>query len=989
MTSIVNIFSNLDNSKNPKKSIKQQNSNNDNNPNNFDAMPSLSQGNKFKKYQKKIQNNLEKKAVQLSGKEGFAGIDFNTMNLSLNGLTNQSNAIIQENTINTQQQDTITNLQQQYQTTLSEYQSLLSQINQSTAEYFDRTTASNPYLGKNIQFPDGSLYYVTNKGVAKPYSSLQIFDSTAGINGCPSNYTSVNVDISGSYSVGSMLPTTPALIVGTPMTSGQQCGYEGQNIYVNQIITNPTTKYVGCYKDNTSEPLMTFIGGSPPPPTSIQNGNFSQPQIANNSYTGYWGNNDIPSWYFNAWLVNTSTAWTFPTPYPYGDQCVAIQAYQYIYQTINLQTGVTYSLSFMSTGNNSINISLNSNGTSTQIYSIQPTNQWTSYSTTFTVPTSQNYDLYFTGQSTSNSYSTAIQNVQLNASGTTSSGTYTYSQCQQAAIDAGYNFFALQDVNPSTSQGYCAVGDSEPTATSMGKSYIPTSQTTLWNSNTSGQSGNSATLNMSGSLCVVNSGGETIYSTPNNSTPPSNYVGCYQDEPNRAMTMYKNGAASYDLSSCQQIAQENGYAYFGLQNSKSGTNAQCALSNNLSQSTKYGKAKNCTKVSDGSWSGGGWSNAIYDANNPSSNYYLILLENGNMAIYLGSSPSDSQGLIWQSNTTGKQKDANPAYAATNGKYGQNWIAAGSTLAAGDFVGSQSGNLALIMQSSGNLVLCTFTNVINCQKMQDGNTGGGVGANALYQISKVGYPDNVGQLAYVDQDDVLYPYQESNVQYSNTYTEYDGLNNAGYDIPNASYSNASVEQCTTTCNNNSQCSGFVMTTSTQGATCYPKSGGATSPSSMQTASNYTTYVRNKQPINIPQGISNVVNNIDSVAYQNYAVSGDNQSQFTLSAATSVQQQQLSQLQSQMDSLSSQINTLTNQFSSGTENANNQSIQNILGLNTYLTELGETSSRIKNFNTNIENILKDSDINVLQKNYEYLFWSILAVGTVLITMNLSKR
>jgi hypothetical protein len=987
MTSISNIFSNLDNSKNNKKAIKSSISNNSNN---FSNTPSLSQGNKFKNFQKRIQYNLEKKAVQLSGKEGFTGvIDLSGMDISLGGLTNQSNTIVQQNTLSSSQQQQIDNLKQEFQNVLGNYQNLLNEVNETTTAYFQRTTSNNPYLGQNIQFNDGSIYYVTNKGVAKPYNNVDIFNSTSGLNGCPANYTSVNIDLSGSYSLGSMLPTTPALVVGTPMQSGQQCGYEGQNVYVNQIVTNPTTTYKGCYQDNTSAPLMTFIGGSPPPPTAIQNGNFSQPQISNNSYKGYWGNNDIPGWYFNAWLVNTSTDWTFPTPYPSGDQCVAIQAYQYIYQSISLETGVTYSLSFSSTGNNTINITLNSNGTDTQIYSLQPTNQWTSYSTTFTVPTSQNYDLYFTGQSNSNSYYTAIQDIQLNASGTSTGGTYTYSQCQQAAIDGGYKLFALQDMNPSTSQGYCAVGNSLPTATSLGNSYIPSGQTSLWNTNTGGQSGNSATLTTSGSLCVINSGGQSIYSTPNNSTPPSNYVGCYQDKPQRAMTLYNNGAQKYDLSGCQQIAQDNGYAYFGLQNSNSGNNAACGLSNDLSQATKYGKAKNCTKISDGSWSGGGWSNAIYDTNNPSSNYYLILQENGNMAIYLGSSPSDSQGVIWQSNTKGKQQDANPAYAASNGKYGQNWIAAGSTLAAGDFVGSTSGNLALIMQSDGNLVLYTFTNVSNCQKMQDGNTGGGAGANALYKISQVGYPSNVGQVAYIDPNDVLYPYTNKNVGYSTTYTEYDGLNVSGNNIPNASYANATVEQCTTTCNNNSKCSGFVMSNSSQGSTCYPKTGGTISPSSLQNASGYTTYIRNKQPTTFYQGASNVVNNIDSVTYQNYVSGGDNQNMFSLSGATSTQLTQLSKLQSQMDSLTEQINTLTNQFSSGTQNANNQGIANITGLQSYLTELGETNNLISNFDTNIENILKDSDINVLQKNYEYLFWSILAVGVVLISMNIAKK
>ena len=36
-----------------------------------------------------------------------------------------------------------------------------------------------------------------------------------------------------------------------------------------------------------------------------------------------------------------------------------------------------------------------------------------------------------------------------------------------------------------------------------------------------------------------------------------------------------------------------------------------------------------------------------------------------------------------------------------------------------------------------------------------------------------------------------------------------------------------------------------------------------------------------------------------------------------------------------------------------------------------------------------LLDDSDIAVLQKNYDYLFWSILATGTVVVAMNIVKK
>ena len=39
--------------------------------------------------------------------------------------------------------------------------------------------------------------------------------------------------------------------------------------------------------------------------------------------------------------------------------------------------------------------------------------------------------------------------------------------------------------------------------------------------------------------------------------------------------------------------------------------------------------------------------------------------------------------------------------------------------------------------------------------------------------------------------------------------------------------------------------------------------------------------------------------------------------------------------------------------------------------------------------INGLLKDSDLLVLQENYGYIFWSILAVGLLTVTVNVMKR
>ena len=748
---------------------------------------------------------------------------------------------------------------------------------------------------------------------------------------------------------------------------------------------------MGCYAANSSNNNMEFVGGSPPPPSgSLQNGNFNQPQIANNSYQYISSNTTIPGWNFNAVLINNSTAWGYPMPYPSGPQASCIQGTQKFGQSISLNAG-SYTLSFSACGRpgysgaNTIEIYCE-----TLIYTFTPpTTAWQNYSTTFNISQNGVNYISFVGTIDSDNNSSAIQNIQLTSAGSTNGGSYTYAQCQQAAINGGYKFFALQDVNTGTSTGYCAVSNDEPTITQYGLSTVVSKQNVVWSSNTSGQTGNTAILNVTGSLQVINSGGQAVFSTPNSNAQPSNYLGCYGDAPNRAMSItVTGGSQQYSLQQCQQIAQQQGSTYFGLQNSTSGTNAQCFLSSNLAQTIQYGTAGNCTQISGGSYSGGGWSNAVYNTNLPQSNYILIVNDD-NVIIQRGTSPSDNQGQIWSFSFS--QGQANPQYVATNGIYGQNWISQGQTLAAGDWIGSPNGYAVLMMQTDGNLTLTTFQTQINCQKMADGNTGGGIGANATYNIGVTPIPTNIGDLAYIDANSELHTYPSTNQIYSNNYNSISGMNSPGNDISGAAFS-GTPQQCETACNENPNCAGYV--TNSSGNYCWPKTSGMYPYSQTgQIDSGYNTFVRTMMPQSPPVGVSQNTNITDTVTYQNYINGGAISNEYGLSQATSVQQQQLTQLQSQLNMLAQQITSLNNKYGNGVNILENQSQENVSGIGKYLTNLIKTNDKISNVtgmnNGNLQNILSDSDIVVLQKNYSYLMWSILAAGTVLITMNITKN
>lgn len=977
------------------------------------STPSLNQGKKFKKYQNQTMINLEENPSNIvtNFKEGFIMNKINKENFDVygnyvygndndndsyhkNSLVSQSNRIINNNNYSSLE-NSLDNLKNTYKNTLHNYQAKISDLSKSVTGYIDRVDPNNPYLNNTVKFTTGQLAYVTNQGVVKYIANNDILTSV----NIPQTPIQINIEWNNSWdSVGTLIPTTPPLVLGTPMKKGQSIGNEGTNIFVNQLIDNPEPLYMGCYSDNDdANKTMTFIGGSPPVTNvSLKNGSFSQPQITSNSYQYINSSSTVPGWTFNAVLVNQSSAWGFPTPYPCGNQCACIQMTQTFSQTLQLNSGVTYYLSFISCGRNCcddsglsnpidiiLNDTDNSQSNNTKVFSFTtPVNKWIEYSTTFSVSKTKLYELCFNGTWSSSDRSTAVQNIELGIKSSNSeSGGYTYDQCEKSAIDGGWRYFALQNVNTTSSKGFCAVSNSEPAIKRLGIGYTPNGMNSIWSSNTDGQPGNIATLTNTGALSVVNPSGASIFSTPNDNAQPSNYLGCYGDAPTRAMTLLNGGSQQYNLQQCQTEAKKNGSQYFGLQNSMSGNDAQCGLSSDLSQTVQYGKAGNCTKISDGTWSGGGWSNAVYSATTPSSNYFLILQDDGNMCIYRGTGPNDNQGLIWSSNTSGKQGNPNSSMKATNGKYGKNWIPSGSTLAIGEFVGSNNGDLALVMTTTGNLVLYTYKNVVNCQKMNDGNMGGGPGANAAYDIGKTGMPSNMTKLAYVDADSNLHEYPSSNTEFSREYTKTAMTQNNSMDSGNM-ISADTFEKCQTYCNGDKNCDSFVFNGQHKSCRLNKKT-----VSHLEGFDTYS-YSRNKQPLKPPLGVPLTTENIDSVKYNNYINGGKFKNEYGLAGATRLGKEKIDEIQRQINMLSEKVSSFTDKFHSGSISAKEQSSKNIIGLQGYLKEFYDTEQKLSKFNANPELILKDSDIIVLQKNYEYLFWTIFATATVLLTMNVLR-
>jgi hypothetical protein len=945
------------------------------------STPGLNQGASFKKYQGNIHR-----------KEGFQNKSNNNSSTSENSLTKQSNTVL-DGTMSTEDISDPT-IQDKYNTTLKRYNTLHGRVSTSTQDYFNRVSPSNPYLNKYIAWTDPSankaMMYVTNQGIAKPITDSATLESLLSNNGCPDKTAVMSISLpwNNSYATeGSTIPTNPPLVVGNAMVASQSCGNEGTNVYVDSLVTDSTASYVGCYAD-TFPSTMSFIGGAPPSTVAIVNGDFSQPIIQNNSYLNINSTTQVPGWNYGACLLNNSTAWNYPMPYPGGNQCCSIQNTEYIEQTINLGMG-SYTLTFMCCGRpgydgaNPLNLLLNGVAFNTNLI---PPLTWTSYSFNLQVSTSGNNIINFSGTNATGDRSSAVQGVVVTLDSSVSDGTYTYDMCKSAAIDNGSSYFALQNVNSSTNMGYCGVSSDEVAITQNGTSYVVTGGSSIWSSGTT--DGTSASLTSQGTLSVYNSSGASIFNTTVDSTVVSgSYIGCYNDKSNpRAMTNTSNNSW-YSFDTCKQYAKDGNYSYYGNQNKDKNNNGWCVASNDLTNSQKYGVANNCTTDASGNYMGGFSSNAIYSMDGAAT-YFLILQDDGNMCVCRGSSPSDNQGQIWCSNTSGSQGTANPAYAAAKSKSGTNWVISGFTLAVNEFIGSTDGSIYLVMQTDGNLSLNTSSSAENCPKMTDGNMGGGYLGNALYKLDKVGIQANLGKVGYIDSNSLLYTYPDTSIGLSTTYKNYSSYDSAGNDISGASFENATVDTCTTACNNSPDCYGFTY--DTQNNICYPKTKSMFPVGTKTVTSGMDTYVRQPNVTQLPVGVSGKMVNMDSVHFGGYPIGqGDPVTAFGLNSMNSTKNQLLDKVQNNLNQTSQKLVDKSNSLSSDYSKVGNQLSTDSAGIDKYLKDYNLVNSKLKAYKeTNLTSIVNDSDINVLKENYTYLFWSILAVVGALLTMNIAK-
>jgi hypothetical protein len=1025
---------------------------------------SLNQGKQFNNYQTKIkQNNTEVIKMKKNYKknklisEGFVSSPDESLKQNSDNSGIQNQTILSNDISNQQQLQKLLSLQDQYQKLIQQYNGIQKSISDSSLEVINRNSSSNSYLNKNILFTDGTICYVTSQGIAKPYSNSDIFKNNAGKNGCPNQDDIIKLPIPWltSYVPGSIIPTSPTLIVGEKMTMNESCGFEGKNIYVSTLIDNPSSAFVGCYND---KPAITNINAIP-----IMNSSNNVNGFISNSSSTYLTNNDT----YGAWAAfdqNPKTFWS-------SDESTTAK--------YNSNTGLyegTNSFSVLNLGNisgESLGISMP--GVATTVaqfitvtqYSLTPradlfttrspnswyilgynnNNQWiqvdrivgyqfnNSSPKVFTISNPVPYSCYLllvdkvgNDDQTSNRSSVQVAEWNLYSNSLTNDvssmtldsnliGKSSFDQCQQYAIDNNYQYFGSTDYQ-SNGLASCVVSNDISQIMMYGDATNQITAIPVWETNTIGSDTSSCYISSEGTLNLTNSSGTVTWTSPNG---PQDCINGGNVNPNTIQGSFGGNCVGKPLNiDCGNPNPNQSYSADGiignlndiLKNKASSTTNANWIFNPISEWTGKDPAYCCSKNVDYSYQCGGGvfktgeinsgSNINFDCSSAVSNcvFFLILQDDGNVCLNRGTDPSNNKGNIWCTMTNGKQKSKNPDWVSSKGKYGRNYLKNNEVLITGEWIGSNDGTMRLEMASNGNLVLYTSEIKSGCLKGNKGKIYGKKDINSVYKIDSVGNKNNLGKLAYIDSDSQLREYPLSMISYSNDYQLYQGYDSGGNDI--STLQSNTIEDCKNACNNNSSCAAFVYQANT--STCWLKNNNAYPKGSKQINNGLQLGVR-KPMLKGSSTCSNEIIDVDSIQYDNYSKGKNmttkticNKNTQTVSSENIADFDKIKnnlfnlgqQIVSEMEKLYNQDNKIYEKL-----NMNSEQFNKNLAMYKNINKKLQSNNNIEGMNNmdlninDINGMLSDSDIRVLQENYSYIFWSILAVGILTVTINMMKK
>ena len=607
-------------------------------------------------------------------------------------------------------------------------------------------------------------------------------------------------------------------------------------------------------------------------------------------------------------------------------------------------------------------------------------------------------------------------------------GYTSYGECEKYAVNNDYQYFGMQDLQENGTAA-CLVSNDYDRTLGYGDALKQVTGSPLWSSNTSGQT---YTMQVSGlgKMLIYDINTAIVFNSNADDAGCINWGTLTID----TATYGGNVNSSTYGGNCTTTSVPIGNVTDKIAND---CNIKETCSIPISAAILGDSAPWCPKSFDVAYKCGG---KPYSQNlNPTEAegqtmildckdyiqttclFFIILQDDGNVCLYKGKDPSNQKEVVWATGTNGKQKGANPDWEASKSKYGRNYMTNGETLVADEWIGSNDGSIKLVMQTDGNLVLYTSETKSGCSVKDNKNYGGGW-VNAVYKIEPIGNKSSLGKVAYIDGESTRKEYPSSLLSKSNEYQLLNDFDSVGNDIQQIETS-SKEKGCIDACNANGDCSGFVY--QPNGNLCYLKNSSMYPAGEKQFYANSGIIMGVRKPqilSSVSSSCSKTIVDVDSIQYDHYS-KGDLMTSDTICGSSIVLDEDktnLTNLQNSMLSVGEQISTQTNNLYTTNNDIYNTMSKNAGQFNKNVDMYKQNDNKIKdelnlpgkfqtNNNTNVNkregmqsrtteykltmndvnSMLSDTDIRVLQENYSYIFWSILAVGLLTVTINQIKK
>lgn len=525
---------------------------------------------------------------------------------------------------------------------------------------------------------------------------------------------------------------------------------------------------------------------------------------------------------------------------------------------------------------------------------------------------------------------------------------YDINTCKQAAIDTGNLYFGLQNLNPTTNKYSCYVSNDFEKSTKYSKS------TTACKSSRDGYIYGAKSVN-------------AIYKTPD-----TTYIGVFKETPIRSMTRINNGSQTFTYKTCKKEAVNRNKKYFGLHKFNTTTQkSACSVGDDYNKISKYGPStESYTGTNDSKTYGGDWSNAVYKIDTKTSDYIGCYNDNE-------SSPS----MTNVGNNAANYSFATCQKEAINGGKKYFALQGGKKGSSKCFV---SDDLAQA-QKYGIYKPCVET-----ESAGNKYTYGISGNNAIYKMNEVGNPSYMGKIGYVDGNDTLLEYPSSMILPGTNYSKH--ISYDSNSITLKTITNTSYTACVDECNKNNEYYGFVFNTTNN--TGYMKGKDILNPSLKVVNPNTDLYVRDLKINGADPSCNRKTMTTNSNGWKNYS-KGPMMTPHTkcsLTNAVSEQNTKIMDLQNKITQVGGEIIIILNNLKKQTADVKSKIGINSDKIDSDLVMYNKTINDIQNYKNgedSMNNIVKDTNLLVLYKNYNYMFWSILAISTMIISMKMMGK